>query len=344
MEKDRQTIYNIAERAGVSIATVSRVLRGSKAVSDKTRRRVEEVIAKCHYQPSAYARGLSQRKTKTLGIILPKISNPNYALLFEGAYDEAAANGYVMTLFPWENMNAAGLDLVEVLGERRLDGVVICLEFIDRATLSDWREKLRVLRKYMEVVLIGSVPPEMDDAAVVTDLSALLRETAKYLIAMGHERIALVGGFDETGVPGSRDEGYREALKEAKLPLISDYRAFGHCTAEDGEQLTDAMLSRLKPSQWPTAVVAANDMTALGVLRALEKRGLQVPKDVSVVGCDDVYLASYARPPLTTVSTRQRLIGRRAVQMLLDETLRGRETMAFDLIERQSCAKPKEIE
>lgn len=338
MERDRQTIYNIAERAGVSIATVSRVLRGSGLVSEKTRCRVEEVIDQCHYRPSAYARGLSQRHTKTLGIILPKINNPNYTLLFEGAYDEAAAHGYVMTLFPWENMNAAGLELTEVLGERRLDGVVICLEHINEASLEEWRRKLRVLHQYMEVVLIGSVPPSLDYPSVTTDLSAVVRDTVRMFINQGHERISLLGGFDETGVPGSRDEGYRAALREAKLPYINDYRVFGYCTAEDGRRQADEVFARLVPSQWPTAIIAANDMVALGVLRAACERGLRVPEEMSLIGCDDTYLAAYTQPPLATVNTHQREIGRRAVQMLLDETAHGRESVAFEIITRSSCA------
>lgn len=335
---ERKTIYDIAEHAGVSIATVSRVLRGENGVSEKTRRRVEEVIAKYNYQPSAYARGLTQKHTRTYGIILPKLANPNYVMLFEGAYDEAAANGYAMTLFPWENMNAAGLDVVEVLSERRLDGVIICLEFIGADELERWRSQLTAIRQYMPVVLTGTMPPGLDFPSVTVDLSECVHRIVTYLAELGHERIALLGGFNERGIPFSRDESYRQALEEMHLPRVGQYRVFGRCTVEDGKRQLDEMLSNLVRTQWPTAVIAANDMVALGVLHAAESRGLRVPEDLSVVGCDDVFFAEYSSPPLTSMRTHQTEVGRRAVKMLLDESARGQVKLDGELVIRKSCA------
>ncbi len=339
METERKTIYDIAEHAGVSIATVSRVLRGETGVSAKTRRKVEEVIARYNYQPSAYARGLTQKHTKTYGIILPKLANPNYVMLFEGAYDEAAANGYAMILFPWENMNAAGLDVVEVLSERRLDGVIICLEFIGADELETWRSKLAAIRQYMPVVLTGTMPPGLDFPSVTVDLSACVHTIVEYLTGLGHERIALLGGFDEQNMPLSRDASYHAALEAAHLPQVAQYRVFGRCTVEDGRRQLDEMLVSLVPSQWPTAIIAANDMVALGVLRAAGNRGLRVPEDLSVVGCDDVIYTEYSSPPLTTMRTHQTEMGSRAVQMLLDESARGQEKFSCELVVRKSCAE-----
>ncbi|MCE5344286.1 MAG: LacI family transcriptional regulator [Eubacteriales bacterium] len=341
MEIERKTIYDIAEHAGVSIATVSRVMRGETGVSAKTRRKVEEVITRYNYQPSAYARGLTQKHTKTYGIILPKLANPNYVMLFEGAYDEAAANGYAMSLFPWENMNDAGLDVVEVLSERRLDGVIICLEFIGADELETWRNKLTAIRQYMPVVLTGTMPPGLDFPSVTVDLSECVHKSVEYLAKLGHERIALLGGFDEQLMPYSRDASYRKALEEAHLPMVDQYRVFGRCTVEDGKRQLDEMLSHLVPSQWPTAIIAANDMVAFGVLHAAEGRGLRMPEDLSVIGCDDVFYTEYSNPPLTSMRTRQTEIGCRAVQMLLDESVRGQETLPCELIVRRSCAQVK---
>lgn len=341
MDKHNHTIYDIAESAGVSIATVSRVLRGKSTVSEKTRRRVEAVIRSCNYQPSAYARGLSQSHTKTYGIILPKLLNPNYVLLFEGAYDEAAKNGYVMTLFPWENMNKAGLDLVEVLSERRLDGVLICLEFISRREQADWMRKLAALRQYMPVVLLGSMHEPTEYPSVMNNLSECVQMTMKYLSELKHEKIALLGGFDERDIPFSRDEGYRQGLRDARLPYVDDYRVFGFCTVEDGKRQMNTLLNNLKPSQWPTAIIAANDMVAMGAMQAAQERGLRIPEDLSVTGCDDTFYAKSTRPMLTSIQTHQAKIGRRAVQLLLGGES-AREIIPCEMVLRESCAVCRE--
>ncbi len=183
-----------------------------------------------------------------------------------------------------------------MLSERRLDGVILCLEFIGADELETWRSKLTAIRQYMPVVLTGTMPPGLDFPSVTVDLSACVHTIVEYLTGLGHERIALLGGFDEQNMPLSRDASYHAALEAAHLPQVTQYRVFGRCTVEDGRRQLDEMLTSLVPSQWPTAVIAANDMVALGVLRAAENRGLRVPGDLSVVGCDDVIYAEYSSP------------------------------------------------
>lgn len=334
----RHTIYDIAEEAGVSIATVSRVLRGENTVTDKTRKRVEDVIMRLNYQPSAIARGLTQRHSRTFGIILPKLDNPHYARFFKAAYDEAAKAGYAMLLFPLEAMKDAKQNLSDVLAERRLDGVVMYTEYIGEEDRREQLDLIEAIRQYMPVVMIGSSTQVRNLPSVTIDLSECVRMLVRYLAEQGHERIALLGGFREKETACTRDAGYREALKEARLPYISDYRVFGKCTTEDGEAGMNELLDKLIPSQWPTAVIAANDLVALGAIHALEVRGKRVPEDMTVVGCDNLFFDVYIRPSLTSVNTRQDYIGRRAVQMLLDETQRGTETVPCELIVRESSA------
>ena len=340
IKRNKVTIYDIAEQAGVSIGTVSRVLKGSANVKPATRAKIEEVIARCNYQPSAVARGLTQSHTHTLGIILPKLTNPNYVKIFEGAYDEAAANGYVMMLFPWENMNAAGQDIVVVLGERRLDGVIICLEFIANE-MEKWRRKLDAIQQYMPVVLTGSMPQALEYPSVTNDLAERTAQTIQMLAERGHERIALLGGFDESDAPYSRDAGYARGLQAAHLPYIREYRQFGLCTIDDGARQFETMLSQLLPSQWPTAVIAANDLVGVGVMRAAQARGLRVPEDVSVIGCDNIFICDCVQPPLTSVCTHQSETGRLAVRMLLGLEESGRRMMPCEMIERGSCCERK---
>ncbi len=338
MSTGKHTIYDIAAEAGVSIATVSRVLRGEASVTEKTRKKVESVILRLNYQPSAIARGLTLRHSKTFGIVLPKVDNPHYALFFKGAYAEAMNAGYAMSLFPWEAMRSASQNLSEILAERRLDGVIICLEYINDDDLREQQSVLEAVRQYMPVVLIGCYAPFEQYPSVTINLSDCVRTAVEHLSNMGHERIALVGGYPETETRNTRDTGYREALTAARLPYIADYRVFCKCTSEDGEACMNDMLAGLKPSQWPTAVIAANDMVAIGCIRAIESHGRSVPADISVIGCDNLFFGPYMRPALTSIDTKQDYIGRRAVNMLLEDNVAA-ETVPCELICRESCAK-----
>lgn len=338
MAGGRHTIYDIAEEAGVSIATVSRVLRGEASVTEKTRKKVESVILRLNYQPSAIARGLTLRHSSTYGIILPKLDNPHYALFFKGAYDEAMKAGYAMSLFPWEAMKTAPQSLSDMLAERRLDGVVVLIEYVDEDELRKQMAMLEAVRRYMPVVLIGSCAPSAEYPSVTIDLAKCVYMVVEHLVSLRHERIALLGGFQENANAGTRDAGYREALQAARLPYISDYRAFGRCTAEDGEARMNELLDKLIPSQWPTAVIAANDMVALGAIRAVEVHGKRVPEDISIVGCDNLFFSAYMHPTLTSIDTHQDYIGRRAVRMLLNESEQTAERVACELIPRESSA------
>lgn len=339
MTNGRCTIYDIAKEAGVSIATVSRVLRGENSVTEKTRKKVEGVILRLNYQPSAIARGLTLRHSKTFGIVLPRIENPHYALFFNGAYHEAMQAGYIVSLFPWETMQESEQSLSDILAERRLDGAIYCMEYADDADFDKQKRILEAVSNFMPVVLIGSNTLGAQYPSVTVDLRECVLNAMEYLVEYGHERIALIGGLQEKDGLSARDEGYRYALQRARLPFISDYRAFCRCTAEEGERSMSEMLDALIPSQWPTAVVAANDMVALGVISAIRARGKRVPEDFSVIGCDNLFFGSFVTPALTSIDIKQEYIGRRAVQMLLNENARGNERVESEIVKRASCAR-----
>ncbi|MBQ3079254.1 MAG: LacI family DNA-binding transcriptional regulator [Clostridia bacterium] len=341
MADGRYTIYDIANAAGVSIATVSRVLRGENTVTEKTRKKVEDVILRFNYQPSAIARGLTLKHSKTFGIVLPRVDNPHYALFFKGAYDEAMKAGYSMLLFPWEAMQDSHESLASVVAERRLDGVIYLMEYAGEEDMNKQIEVLEAVKKYMPVTLIGTTQLKGRYPSVTIDLSECVKMAVEHLASLGHERIALIGGFSEKDAVSSRDAGYREALSYARLPYISSYRAFGRCTAEEGEMRMNEMLDSLIESQWPTAVIAANDIVALGVIHSVQAHGRRVPEDVSVIGCDDLFFDSYMQPALSSIHTNQDYIGRRAVQMLLDESIRTDEKVACTLVIRNSSAPKK---
>ncbi len=345
MVKEKGTnIYDIASEAGVSIATVSRVLRGETSVLPETRRKVEDVIVRRNYRPSAIARGLTQKHTNSLGIVLPKLTNPNYAMIFTGAYDEATREGYVMSLFPWKNMDMkTGYDPMEVLAERRLDGLIMCVEYLKKDSYEHLKASLANLSRYMPLVLIGCVSEELEYPTITYDMSLCASGVMEYLLGMGHTRIALLGGIPEDMGAMSRDAGYRAALERAKLPYIGSYRVYGDATAQAGEKMLADMLGGLMREYWPTAVIALNDLVALGALRAARQMGLRVPEDISIIGCDDLFCAPYSEPPLSSINMHQQELGARAVRRLLKPDDKSRELAAWNIVKRGSTAEAKSL-
>ena len=340
MNGESVTIYDIASDAGVSIATVSRVLRGEPNVSENTRKKVQEIINRRNFRPSSIARGLTSKTTHSLGIVLPKLLNPHYAMIFTGAQEEARKMGYTMSLFPWSSLDTREYDPSAMLAERRLDGLIVCVEYLppdhDRQVLS----ALLALKRYMPVVLIGCVPSSYHFPAVSHNNAAMMREVVRYLTSLGHERIAFIGGVREDQDPLRRDVGYADGLRDARLPYTASYRAYCRGTAEDGEQTLNEMLDSLKREYWPTAVIALNDLVAMGCMAAARARGLSVPEALSVIGCDDLFCAPYLVPPLTSINTHQQRTGAQAVQLLISGEDR-RETVEWELVERRSCARIK---
>lgn len=340
MENGHATIYDIASEAGVSIATVSRVLRGEKNVSPQTQKKVADAIAHFNYHPSSIARGLSSNVTHSLGIVLPKLLNPNYAMIFTGAQEAARHLGYTVNLFPWSSLDTDSYNPASMLAERRLDGLIVCVEYLppdhDELVLS----ALKALKKFMPVVLIGCVPPWYDFPALTNDNAAMMREIVAYLTSLGHEKIAFIGGIAEDTDPLRRDVGYREGLQAAKLPFTSTYRIYCKGTAEEGRTALLSMLEGLKEEYWPTAVIALNDLVAMGCQAAAREKGVAMPGALSIIGCDNLFCSPYLVPALTSVDTHQQRIGARAVEMLVHgEDVR--EKADWEIVIRDSCAPVK---
>ncbi len=338
MPSESVTIYDIASDAGVSIATVSRVLRGETNVSEATRKKVQEIIDRRNYRPSSIARGMTSKTTYSLGIILPKLLNPHYAMIFTGAQEEARKAGYTMSLFPWSSLDTREYDPAAMLAERRLDGLIVCVEYLPPDHEQQVLASLRDLRRYMPVVLIGCVPPSYDFPAVANNNAAMMEEVVRYLTSLGHEKIAFIGGTEKDEDPLRRDVGYEKGLQDARLPYTASYRVYCRGTAEDGAAALKNMLTSLKPEYWPTAVIALNDLVAMGCMSAARELEIPVPDRLSVIGCDNLFCAPYLFPPLTSINTHQQQAGARAVQLLISGENK-KETADWELVERTSCAR-----
>lgn len=345
MPEEKITIRDVAREAGVSIATVSRVLAGHGNVSPATAEAVRRAVDKHNFTPNALARGFNQQRSNTIGMVLPSIKNPYYAEMYADVRTLAEEKGYTLMLFSRPTSHPVDEELVRSVRERRLEGLIVNDELFPPDRCAENERLLTLLRKSMPVVLLGCMQLSLPCPVITIDLKQCMKLSMDYLISLGHERIAYIGGNDDSAVPGSRDEGYALALKEALLPYIAEYRVFGECTAEEGYQMTSALLGKLLPSQWPTAVVAANDLVAMGAMHAFEERGLRVPADISLIGCDDQFFAPHLSPPLTSVNTHGLDAGRLALDMLLSgETPCDRTVIPCEMAVRGSCAERKRRE
>ncbi|MFJ7195106.1 MULTISPECIES: LacI family DNA-binding transcriptional regulator [unclassified Streptomyces] len=344
------TVYDVAERSGVSIATVSRVYRTPDSVRAQTRERVLEAARQLGYVPSGNARGLASRTTGVLGLCFPDYADPDAEADAEADSDaddavmlysdqiirgmERAARRHGYALLIAASLEGGPESLVaKVAG--RVDGFAVLAQTVPT-------EDLEVISRRLPVVMIAG-PREIDhlDHIVVANADGE-RELARHLIEdHGLRRLAFVGGEPESPDAEARFHGFRQACREAGLPVPDepDLRA-EMMTQAEGARAAEALLDR--PGERPQGVLFANDQMAVGALRALERRGVRVPEDIAVTGFDGIPLSRIVRPPLTTVRQPIRRLGEQAVELLVQRLGNsGAEpvslTLPVSLIRRASC-------
>lgn len=301
------TIKDIAARAQVSYSTVSRALAGHPDINHQTRERIKKYASELGYTPNALAKGLVTKSTKTLGLVLPDIANPFFTSVAQGIEDAAHRHGYQVFLCNtnWEQEREAAY--LKRLYGNRVDGIVI-------APASDVIEHIMDMNSKVPVVFAAYKPKDYVCSYVVTDNFKSAFIAVEYLIKLGHRRIAYIGGKKDDSTNIERFNGYVHALNEHGLEVCSDYVLNGHYTESSGYALTQKLLLS---SNLPTAVLAGNDMIALGVLQAIDEFGLMVPKDISVIGIDDIAYAALQRIELTTIHQSKSQIGEMCVEILI---------------------------
>lgn len=295
------TIFDIAREAGVSIATVSRALSDQYNPRSSKQRRVVEIARKYNYQPSAAARSLGRGQSKLLCIVLPEITNPYYSELFSHA--EAAANreGYALMMQRAHDDAASQRMLIDQVISRRPDGLLLSGGLVEGAITPEKRKILGTLADYMPIVVMGHPIEGIRCVSVYCDLAEGARKSVRHLHALGHRRIAMIGGVPTNHSSNDREQGYYDAMTALGLPATFEYRHKSGYKAEDGAIGVLKLFSSLPRDEWPTALITINDLVALGALRELHRMGLSVPSDVAVVGCDNQFFAPYTCPPLTTI-------------------------------------------
>lgn len=307
MKKTRLTIRDVARQAGVSHQTVSRVINGDATVTPETRTKVDAAITKLGYQPNAIARSLAKGRTRMLAYLAPNLTDYTFARIVEGAEAEARQQGYflISSSAPDEATFAALIN--ELVPSRRIEGLLVMNPYID--------QRCQHLPPRFPTVLIGSETHPGDEAdSVKLDDEGAARAATEHLIALGHRRIAMITGPLIEDCTRDRIVGYRAALMAAGLPIDAGLTIEGDWSASSGHTAFAQLFDRAAP---PTAIFAQNDRMALGALRAARDRGLAVPEQIAVIGIDDMPLASYFDPPLTTMRQDMFAIGRTAAQLLI---------------------------
>jgi len=303
------TIQDVAWMAKVSIATVSRVINNSQhKVNQATRERVLEAIRALDYRPNALAQGLILKKTMTIGIIIPDISNPYYAEIVRGIQDVADQTGYAVMLQNTDRKQDRIVKFIRLFREKLADGIIFSGGIIHGyETLSALKE----LRK--RVVVIGR--HDVDFPAVRIDNVGGATQAVQHVIDLGHKRIGLIDGPEGSTTGVDRLMGYKNALAQSGYPIEESLMKQGDLTIRSGYL---AARELLQGSDKPTAIFAVNDLMAFGAINAAKELGLHVPDDLSVVGCDNIPLSSYFEPPLTTVEIPMYDVGTAAMRMLID--------------------------
>jgi DNA-binding LacI/PurR family transcriptional regulator len=313
------TIVDVAERAGVSKSLVSLVMRGSPQVREEKRLAVERAVEQLGYRPNAVARSLVRNRTNVLGVMLSDLHNPFFADIVDGIDAEASAARYRALINTGSRVPEREWEAIETLLQLRTDGLILASSVLPSAQILKAGEAVPVA-----LIARPSRWPSVD--SVTNDDRAGARLAVDHLVSLGHRRIAHVDGGRGAGATARR-QGFLDAMRDHGLAAKGRV-VRGDYTEEGGAAGVDGLLAS---GRRPTAVFVANDLAAIGALHALERHGLAVPGDVSVVGYDNTSLAALGHIDLTTVNQPRREIGATAVRLLL-ERLEGRRTRARHVV------------
>ena len=312
----RPTLLDVARHAGVSPATVSRVLNDSARVSPGAKERVVTALKSLRYETSS-PRPVS---SPTTALVLPDILNPYFTDLIRGAQDEVGTEGAIPLLLDTLEDPERERQAFRLLASRPVSGIIVCASRLPVGDLIGVYERTQI-----PMVVINRHVDHPDIPCVLVDFENSTLRAARHLLALNHRRIAYFPGPSASEPSLARRQGIERALSEAGLSLRSEWCPHSLPNIDGGFQGMSALLA-LPPSNRPTAVIAYNDMMALGALQAVRAHKLCVPDDISVVGFDDITMASHANPPLTTISQPKYKMGRVAMR-ILRQLIQGQKTL-----------------
>jgi LacI family transcriptional regulator len=329
------TIRDVARLAGVSVATVSRVLNASAPVREATRARVLEVAGELRFSPNTAARTLSRQRAGALGVILPDLYGEFFSELLRGIDQEAQRAGHSL-LVSSSHHDSRGIGAAVRAMRGRIDGLMVMAPDVSAPLLAD------VLPGGVPIVLLNGPAVDADVYEITVDNFGGARAMTRHLVALGHRRVGFIAGAELNHEAIERERGYLVAMREAGLPRDPALSVRGNFSEDGGWRGARQLLALTPP---PTAIFAANDAMAVGALSALREAGVRVPAQVAVVGFDDIPVARFLNPPLTSVRVGIAALGERAAALLLaalaerspPASAPRRDVLPAELVIRDSC-------
>jgi LacI family transcriptional regulator len=332
-----RTIKDVANKAGVSVATVSNVINNTRFVSEDLRKKVEEAILEVGYHPNVLARGLRRGDTKSIGLVMPDNSNPFFAELAKEIEDMGFESGYGFFLCNSSSDLQREATYVNMLISKQVDGII----FI--ASHSDYEHLMELKDRNIPVVQVDrEIPLQLGDVVLINNEKGGY-EATKYLIELGHRKIACITGPFDITPSADRVSGYRRALKEAGIPIREAYILAGDFQYQSGE---NNLAHLLRLEDVPTAVFVCNDMMAIGAIKQAKISNVRIPEDISIVGFDDIQFVTAVSPSLTTIAQPIRELAQTAISLLMEKIQKEsgmpkgkRIVLEPTLVIRESCRR-----
>jgi DNA-binding LacI/PurR family transcriptional regulator len=331
----KPTIYDVAREAGVSIATVSKVINNTGRIGEETRKKVMKVMDELNYQPSVVASALTGKSTYTIGLLIPDLANPFFAEIARHVEDFSQQNGYSVVMCSTDYDREKEAKYISLLRQKSVDGIILASRCKNKELLRD------LIDNRFPLALIDLHLPEFPLDSVEVDHFQGGYQVTHHLLSLGHRTIGVIA--EESRSSQERIHGYKQALEDAGL-MFEECNVITTDFTVEGSKNATPKLFALKNR--PTAIFACNDLLAIGVIQALRELGMSIPEDVSVAGFDNTILANATNPPLTTVDQPKQEMGRQVVDLLI-KNIEGktgpkqRIILLPEIVVRQSTSAPK---
>ncbi|WP_085524570.1 LacI family DNA-binding transcriptional regulator [Tuberibacillus sp. Marseille-P3662] len=331
----KPTIYDVAKEANVSIATVSKVINGTGRIGEKTRRKVLLAMKELNYHPSLVASALTGKKTGTIGLLIPDISNPFYAELAKKIEDRSHELGLSVVMCNTDYDEEKEEKYISLLIRKNVDGVIFSSGFKTVSLIQD------IVDQNIPVALLAQEIPRLALGTVAIDDYLGGYEAMNHLLSLGHKNVAIIA--ENVHSSDLRLNAYRDALKEVGIDVHDQYIVRTNASISNGKSCADHFFNLSVP---PTAIFACNDLLAAGVMQMAGERGIKVPEELSISGFDNTILSTSSAPTLTTIAQPTEEMGNRVVDMLVEEiqgkgASKQRIKLLPELIIRGSTASPK---
>ncbi|MEX0447389.1 DNA-binding transcriptional regulator CytR [Xenorhabdus sp. SGI246] len=331
------TMKDVAKVAGVSTATVSRTLMNPDKVSAHTRQKVENAVLEVGYYPHNLAKNLRRNESRAILVIVPNISDPFFNESIRGIEETAAKHGYLVLIGDCKHQQQQEHAFINLLITKRIDGMILLGSNVPFDVSKEEQKNMPPM------VMANEFAPELGLPTVHIDNLTSAFNATHHLQKIGHKRIACITGPDTMPLCQYRLQGYIQALRRTGVPIRDEYIVRGDFTHESGAESAEILLSLPEP---PSAIFCHSDVMAIGAMWQAKKMGLKLPEDLSIVGFDNINMAQYSEPPLTTVAQPCYEIGHNSMLLLLEQlqgrmVSKGSRLLDAELLIRESTCSPK---